>query len=249
MAQLRKYSDAVPDPKKLLLAWGWDVTVLGKTPDSQLLNGIFHVHIHSNGDMGNQNSLNALQSLLDAKPRADHRFTINHFGIPSTAMVLKAKALGAVASVNVTYVSERAPLEYDGIGLDRAAYATRLGYLARSGVITSLHSDAPVSAPRPLAEVWTAVTRDNLYGVRRKWAPAEAVGVYEAMKMVTINAAYTLGVEDKVGTIEAGKYADFAVLAEDPQAVPPERIKDVAVVATVTGGRVTLSSETRKPRA
>lgn len=208
----------------------------------------FHIHIHSNGDGGNQNSLNALQILQDSKPRFDHRFTVNHFGIPSTAMVLKTKALGAVVTANITYMSERAGLEYQGLGTDRASYATRVGYLMRSGVITSVHSDFPVAVPNPLAEVWSVVTRRNLYTGSKQWAPAEALPVSEAMKMVTINAAYTLGVEDKVGTIEAGKYADFVVLGDDPQSVPSLKIKDIPISATILGGRVIPVSETSHPR-
>ena len=208
----------------------------------------FHIHIHSNGDKGNQNSINALQLMIDAKPRFDHRYTINHFGIPSTAMVMKIKVLGAVVSANISYISERAQLEYPALGMDRASYATRLGTLVRSGVVTSIHSDAPVSAPAPLKGAWTAVTRRDVYKDGKIWAPAEAVTVQDAMKMITINAAYTLGVEDKVGSIEPGKFADFTVLESDPQTVSAIKIKDVAVVATVIGGKVVLVSQTKKPR-
>lgn len=208
----------------------------------------FHIHIHSNGDGGNQNTLNALQLLQDSKPRFDHRFTVNHFGIPTTAMVLKTKALGAVVTANITYMSERANLEYPGLGTDRASYATRIGYLTRNGVITSIHSDFPVAVPNPLAEVWSVVTRRNLYTGPKQWAAAEALPVSEAMKMITINAAYTLGVEDKVGTIEAGKYADFVVLGDDPQTVPAVKIKDIPIAATILGGRVIPTSATHSPR-
>lgn len=209
----------------------------------------FHIHIHSNGDIGNQHSINALQLMIDAKPRFDHRYTINHFGIPSTAMVMKIKTLGAVISANLSYISERAKLEYPALGVDRASYATRIGTLVRSGIVTSIHSDAPVSAPAPLKEVWTAVTRKDVYNDGKVWAPAEAVSANDAMKMITINAAYTLGVEDKVGSIEAGKFADFAVLDADPQTIPSIKIKDVGVVATILGGKVIPVSETKKSRS
>ena len=208
----------------------------------------YHIHIHSNGDIGNQNSINALQLMIDAKPRFDHRYTINHFGIPSTAMVMKIKALGAVVSANISYISERAKLEYPALGMDRVSYATRLGTLVRNGIVTSIHSDAPVSAPVPLKEAWTAVTRKDVYNDGKVWGPAEAVTASDAMKMITINAAYTLGVEDKVGSIEAGKFADFAILDADPQAIPAIKIKDVGVYATVLGGKVIPVSETKKPR-
>lgn len=209
----------------------------------------FQIHVHSNGDVGNQDTLNALQLLQDSKPRFDHRFTVNHFGIPSTAMVFKIKALNAVVSANITYVSERAKLEYSALGTDRASIATRIGMLVRNGIVTSIHSDAPVSAPNPLQEAWAVVTRRDVYNDGKVWAPAEALPSSEAMKMITINAAYTLGVEDKVGSIEAGKFADFAVLDADPQTIPAIKIKDVAVHATVLGGKVIPVSETKKPRA
>lgn len=209
----------------------------------------FHIHVHSNGDVGNAHTINALQLLQDSKPRFDHRFTVNHFGIPSTAMVFKIKALNAVVSANITYVSERAQLQYPALGTDRASYATRVGTLVRNGIVTSIHSDAPVAAPNPLKEAWAVVTRRDVYNDGKIWAPAEAVSSAEAMKMITINAAYTLGVESKVGSIEAGKFADFAVLNSDPQAVPTIKIKDVAVHATVLGGKVIPVSETKKPRS
>ena len=208
----------------------------------------FHIHVHSNGDVGNAHTINALQLLQDSKPRFDHRFTVNHFGIPTTAMVAKIKALNAVVSANITYVSERAKLQYSALGMDRASYATRVGTLVRNGIVTSIHSDAPVAAPDPLKEAWSVVTRRDVYNDGKVWAPAEALSSTDAMKMVTINAAYTLGVEDKVGSIEAGKFADFAVLNADPQTVPAIKIKDVGVYATVLGGKVIPVSETKKPR-
>ena len=208
----------------------------------------FQIHVHSNGGGGNVNTINALQLLQDSKPRFDHRFTFQHLGVPSTAVAMKLKALGAVASVNPAYFYLRAGIQAKDLGTDRSAYATRLGYLTKLGVVVSLHSDNPVSPPQPLTEVWAAVNRLGLYTGDKKWAPAEALSVGEAMKMITINAAYTVGVEDKVGTIEAGKYADFVVLGDDPQTVAPMKIKDVPILATVLGGRVIPVSETKKDR-
>lgn len=208
----------------------------------------FQIHVHSNGTGGNQNTLNALQLLQDSKPRFDHRFTLQHFGLPTTAMVMKMKALGAVASVNPAYFYTRAGVQAKDLGTDRISYATRVGYLSREGVVVSLHSDNPVAPPLPLTEVWSVVNRLGMYTGNKKWGAAEAVSVADAMKMITINAAYTVGVEDKVGTIEPGKYADFAVLGDDPQTVPSMKIKDVPVIATVLGGRVIPVSETKRER-
>ena len=211
-------------------------------------NAGFAVHVHSNGNGGIANSLNALQMLQDEKPRFDHRFTLEHLGLPSSMMVRKVKELGAIASVNPSYFYTRAGVQVEDLGTDRASYATRTGNLVKEGVIVALHSDNPVGQPLPLKEVWAVVNRQNLYTGDRKWAPAEAVSVEQAMRMVTIDAAYVIGLENQVGSIEPGKFADFTILAEDPMTVLKEKIKDIAVTGTVLGGRFIPVSETRQPR-
>jgi hypothetical protein len=208
----------------------------------------FQIHVHSNGTLGNRHTVDALQLLQDRRPRLDHRFALQHFGITTNDVVRKVKALGAVVSVNPAYFYLRAPIQARDLGTDRAATATRVGSLVREGVVVSLHSDNPVAPPVPLTEAWSAVTRRGLYSGDRVWAPAEAVTPEQAMRMITIDAAYTLGVDDLVGSIEPGKLADFVVLGDDPQKVPRLRMKDVPVVATVLGGRVITVEETRKPR-
>jgi len=208
----------------------------------------FQIHVHSNGSAGIANTLGALQLLQDQKPRFDHRFTLQHFGLPTSMNVKKVKALGAVVSVNPAYFYTRAGIQAKDVGHDRVSYATRVADLAREGVVVSLHSDNPVAPPRPLTEVWAVVNRLNLYTGDQKWAPAQAITVQQAMRMVTIDAAYTLGQEDLIGSIEPGKFADFAVLDDDPMSVDSLKIKDIPVAATILGGRVILVSETKKPR-
>jgi predicted amidohydrolase YtcJ len=206
----------------------------------------FPIHVHSNGSGGNQVTLDALAALQAEKPRFDHRFSFEHFGISTVAQGRRVKALGAVVSTNPYYVYERADLSAQQIGTDRASLAARMRSLIDQDIVVSLHSDTPVGIPSPLLEVWTAVNRIG-FTSGKVHAPAERVDVARAMKMVTIDAAYTLGVEDKVGTIETGKFADFVVLDADPQAVEPMAIKDIGVVATILGGKVTLAADTRHP--
>jgi len=207
----------------------------------------FQLHVHSNGSGGNQITLDALAELQAETPRFDHRFSFEHFGISSTAQSRQLKALGALVSTNPYYVAERADLNASQIGTDRASLAARMQSLIDQDITVALHSDTPVGVPSPLKEVWIAVNRlGELSG--KVHAPHErVVDVEKAMRMVTIDAAYALGVNDRIGSIEAGKFADFAVLDADPRDVDPMAIKDIDVVATVLGGKITLTSETRKP--
>jgi predicted amidohydrolase YtcJ len=201
----------------------------------------FHIHVHTNGNAGNQATVNALDGLMKKFPRADHRFTFEHFGISTPEQARRVKSLGGVVSINPYYLHYRSELTAPYIGADRAYSAARLKTLLDEGVVVSLHTDTPVAPPRPLEEVWIAVNRFGLSGVVR--GPAERISLEKAMRMITIDAAYTLGVEDKIGTISAGKFADFAVLEEDPFEVSPDHIRDVGVFATVSGGSVHLTSQ------
>jgi predicted amidohydrolase YtcJ len=210
-------------------------------------NAGFQIHVHSNGSGGNQITLDALAALQAERPRFDHRFSFEHFGISSTAQGRQLKALGALVSTNPYYVSERADLNADQIGTDRASLAARMASLIDQDIVVALHSDTPVGVPSPLLEVWVAVNRiGELSG--KVHAPHERVlDVERAMRMVTVDAAYLLGVDDRIGSIETGKFADFVVLEADPRDVDPMKIKDIGVVATILAGNVTLTSKTRDP--
>lgn len=207
----------------------------------------FQIHVHSNGSGGNQITLDALEALQAEHPRFDHRFTLEHFGISTTAQGRQVKALGALVSTNPYFVSDRADINANQIGTDRASLAARMASLINQDVVVALHSDTPVGVPSPLLEVWIAANRvGNISG--KVHAPYERVtDVNKAMKMVTIDAAYALGVNDRMGSIETGKLADFAVLEADPQDVDPMKIKDIGVVATILGGKPTLTKDMHSP--
>lgn len=203
----------------------------------------FQIHVHTNGNAGNQATIDALGALQRHKPRIDHRFTCEHFGISTPDQARRLRVLGGVASINPYYVYYRSELNAPLVGAERSYTAARFKTLVDAGVPVSMHSDTPVGPPRPLEWVWIAVNRFGLSGSVR--GPAERVTPQQAFRMVTIDAAYTLGVEEKLGSIEPGKYADFAVLETDPLAVPVERIRDVKVWGTVVGGKLLPASEIR----
>ncbi|MDR3638046.1 MAG: amidohydrolase family protein [Isosphaeraceae bacterium] len=205
----------------------------------------FQIHVHTNGNAGNQATIDALDGLMKAHPRTDHRFTLQHYGISTPEQARRIKALGGVVSVNPFYLYHRSEFNAPYIGADRAYTAARLKTLVDAGVPTALHSDTPVAPPDPLAEVWIAVNRVGLSG--RVRGPAERISLPQALRMVTIDAAYTLGVEDKVGSIAAGKFADFAVLEQDPFEVRTEVIREIKVWGTVLGGKVLPASGIRPP--
>ena len=122
------------------------------------------------------------------------------------------------------------------MGPDRAMRMDACGTAKRLGVPFTIHSDAPVTPLSPLFTAWCAVNRQTASG--RVLGANECIDVNDALRAVTLGAAFTLHLDHLVGSIEPGKYADFAVLDEDPTGVPVEMLKDVPVWGTVMGGAV-----------
>jgi predicted amidohydrolase YtcJ len=198
------------------------------------------IHCHANGDEAVDASLNALAKLQNIQPKFDHRFTLEHYCISTPDQARRLKALGGVASVNNYFVHYRSQLHSEeGFGPDRSEAVARLGSLEREGVIFALHSDySLVLVPlHPLTAAWVAVNRIALDG-KTVLAPGERISVERALRAITIDAAYVLGAEQRLGSLEPGKLADFAILESDPFEVDPMDLKDIKIWGTVLSGRI-----------
>jgi predicted amidohydrolase YtcJ len=195
----------------------------------------FQLHAHSNGDAATARFIDILETLLARNPKADHRMTLEHFAYSTEDQNRKLAALGATVSANPYYhyiLSEM----YSGpwLGPDRAPQMVRLGSLEEKGVPVALHSDSPMAPLSPLTLMWTATSRETVSGTT--WGESEALSREAALRAITIDAAWVLGLEDELGSIRAGKMADFTVLAADPMTVPVKDIKSITVVGTVFAG-------------
>lgn len=198
------------------------------------------IHCHANGDEAIDVTLDALAELQRRHPRFDHRFTIEHYCISTPQQARRLKALGGLASVNNYFTHYRSQLHSRvGYGPDRSEAVARLGSLEREGVVFALHSDySLVVVPmHPLTAAWIAVNRLGEDG-KTVMGEGEKIGVDRAMRAITIDAAYVLGMERYVGSLEPGKYADLAILEEDPYEVDPMRLKDIKVWGTMLAGRL-----------
>ncbi|MBX3644326.1 MAG: amidohydrolase [Rubrivivax sp.] len=200
------------------------------------------IFVHSIGVEAQDATIAALRSLQNKTPRFDHRFTFEHFGMARYDQIRAMKALGASANVNLYYIWLRGEMYGTAIGKDRAEDLSPIGTLVREGVPTTLHSDYPIAPPRPLMAVSLALTRYGQSGQRTLGA-GQTVTLDQALRMVTIDAAYVLGLDDKVGSLEPGKLADLTVLDADPHDVKPAAIRDIAVWGTVIGGKVYPASQ------
>lgn len=196
------------------------------------------LHIHTNGDEATEVALDAVEAAQIAAPRPDHRHTLQHCQMADAAQFKRMKALGMCVNLFANHVFYWGDSHYDlTMGPERADRLDATGTATRIGVPFAIHSDAPVTPLSPLFTAWCAVNRITSGG-RVLGKATEALTVEQALAAITINAAYTLKLDHVVGSIETGKYADFAVLDEDPLEVAPERLKDINVWGTVVGGNV-----------
>ena len=195
------------------------------------------LHVHTNGDQASEMAVEMFERALTAHPRPDHRHTLQHCQMPDPALFHRIKALGMCCNLfanHIWYWGEEHIAQT--MGLSRAARMDACGTVLRLGIPLAIHSDAPVTPLAPLFTAWCAVVRLTAKG--RVLGESERIPVADALRAITLGAAYTLKLDHLVGSIEVGKMADFAVLDEDPLAVDPMRLKDVGVHATILGGRV-----------
>ncbi|GII99796.1 hypothetical protein CLV28_1072 [Sediminihabitans luteus] len=194
------------------------------------------VHVHCNGDQATQLFVETLERVLTAHPRPDHRHTVTHSQMTTPAQYRRMAALGMCANIFANHVWAWGDQHMDvTVGPDRAARMNAARTALDTGVPISLHCDTPVTPLAPLETVQHAVTRQTPSG--RVMGEHERITVGEALHAVTLGGAYMLKLDHEVGSIEPGKYADLAVLADDPMAVEPDRIGRIAVLGTVVGGR------------
>lgn len=195
----------------------------------------YQVHLHTNGDEATAVVLDAMEEVLGNKPRFDHRHTLQHCQMADQAQFERMKALGLCVNLfsnHLYYWGDQHKVET--MGPDRALRMNATGTAERIGVPFAIHSDTPITPLDPLFTAWCAVNRLTASG--EVLGPNECISVHSALKAITLGAAYTLKLDGEIGSIEAGKWADFAVLDEDPLVCNPRDLKDIRVAGTMIAG-------------
>ena len=196
----------------------------------------YQIHIHQNGDAGLDRLLDVLEDNLQRNPRDDHRTVIVHFGYSNFDQVERIKKLGAIVSANPYYVNALSDLySRVGVGATRSRDMVRLGDVHRAGIPISLHSDMPMAPAAPLLLMHAAVNRVNF--ANKVAGPNQRISPEVALRAVTYNAAYVLGMEHDYGTISSGKYANFTLLSDNPLTIDPLKIKEIEIRSTMVEGQ------------
>src|SRR5262249_5957413 len=192
------------------------------------------VNCHANGDVAIGMYLTALERAKRLWPRSDARPKITHCTLVDDSLVRRIRAVGAVPSLFTTYAYYNSDkFVYYGEDLMKRCMAFRS--LLDAGVNAAAGSDFFPGTFDPRMAIQGMVTRAGWDG--KTWGANQRISLDEAIRVNTLNGAWNSGQEDRKGSIAAGKLADFVQLGEDLRSTPTDRIKDIALVRTVVGGR------------
>lgn len=178
--------------------------------------------------------VDAVEQVLAERPDADARHRIEHCGLPAVEEIQRMARLG-IRPVNQTqhYYNWGEGVE-QAIGTPGERF-NPLGEFIEAGVPVTISSDAPVAEPRPLEAIQAAVTRVTRRG--HKLGPDSLrISAAQALRAHTLEGAITLGRENELGSLAAGKRADFVVLGANPLTVEAETIATIPVRATWVDG-------------
>ena len=198
-------------------------------------NAGYQIAIHAQGEIAIQMILNAFTEIMENYPRPDHRHRLEHNALITKNQIIQAQKLGLTLSFfmdHVYYYGEQLP---QIVGPDRAARFMPLGSAFAVGHRASIHTDNPATPVDPFRVISTAVTRKtkdrgDILG------PTERVTINDALKAVTINAAWQLFEDHQRGSITVGKAADFVLLSHNPLRIQPENIKNISALCTWIDG-------------
>ena len=168
---------------------------------------------------------NNVQKIKDLRP------VIIHAQLISKEDLLKAKEIGAIPSFFVAHVYYWGDVHLKNFGIKRASRISPVKEAVDNNMIFTLHQDSPIIRPNMLETIWCAVKRQTKSG--KILGKDERISVYDALKGVTINAAYSYFEEEKKGSIEEGKKAQFVVLDKNILEVPVDEIPSIKIIETI----------------
>lgn len=197
-----------------------------------------HLVIHAIGDRANDWLLDRYAEATATNGSRDRRFRIEHAQHLSPEAIARFAQLGVVPSMQPYHVIDDGRWAEKRIGPVRVQTTYAFRSLLDAGANVAFGSDWTVAPLNPLEGLYAAVTRRTLDGATPDgWVPAQKITIEEALRAYTTANAYAGFQDERLGTLEAGKYADFVVLSENLFEIDPVAIPNVQVLRTVIGGQ------------
>lgn len=203
---------------------------------------------HTIGDKGVLVLLDAYDASMPPEGEPNPRFTFEHAQVMKPTLVGGMAEIGAVVSFQLSFATTDQRFAEMALGPERVRTSYVWKDMMDAGVVMAGGSDFPIEVLPPLWGLQRVVTRQELDGTPPGgWHPEQRLTIEEALRTVTINAAYNVFMEDKVGSLEPGKLADFVIFAKDIITIPPTEIAKTCVHETWVGGRLVYDANSAVP--
>ena len=204
---------------------------------AEAVKGRYQILAHCNGDAASQQFIDSYEKALKSVPDPDMdlRPVMIHCQTVRDDQLDEMAELNMIPSIFIGHTYYWGDIHLKNLGIERGNHISPVKAALERGLKYNFHQDSPVTKPDMLHSVWCAVNR-----ITRKGQPIgqdQCISVYDALKAVTINAAYEYHEEDSKGSLEAGKLADMVILEENPLKTDKMRIKDIAVLETIKEGK------------
>ena len=216
--------------------WFTDETVTGFM--EQALRDRKQILVHCNGDAAGDQFLKAYEKALKKIPEAadaDLRPVMIHCQTARDDQLDKMADLKMIPSIFVGHVYYWGDIHKKNLGDTRGRRIIPCKSALDRGLVLNFHQDTPVTKPDMMHSVWAAVNRITRGG--EVLGPEQRIGVYDALKAITINTAYAYHEEQEKGTLEAGKLADLVILDKNPLKTDKMKLKDIVVLETMKEGK------------
>lgn len=200
----------------------------------------FQVCIHAIGDRANKEVLDLYERTFQAGLQQDPRYRIEHAQHMRAEDIPRFAELGVIPAMQAIHMASDRPWAIDRLGkkrIEEGAYMWQA--LLESGARVVNGTDAPVEPIDPLPSFYASVARKTLKGTPEEgYEMDQRMTRTQALRSYTLDAAYGAFMEDIIGSIEVGKYADLAILDKNIMEVPEQEILDSKVAMTIIGGEI-----------
>lgn len=203
------------------------------------------ITVHAIGDRAIHTLLDVFEQVEKENGPGDRRFRMEHAQHIAPQDIPRFASVGVIASMQPYHAIDDGRWAETVIGHERAKTTYAFHDLFETGAMVAFGSDWSVAPIAPLQGIYAAVTRRTLDGQNPDgWIPEQKITVAQALKAYTYNAAYAGFQENKKGTLQPGKLADFVILEKNIFEIDPTTIPDVRILKTIVGGKTVYQIDT-----
>ena len=203
--------------------------------------------LHVNGDAAIDQAIRVIEKLKnEGVYKPELRATLIHVQNSRPDHIAKIKKIGVIPSYFSSHVYLWGDWHYQSVfGPKRASFISPAQSAKTAGILFTIHHDSPVTPPDLMTGVYAAVNRITRSGM--VLGPGERISVWDALKAITINAAYQYQEEKSKGSLKVGKLADLVILNQNPLTIDPLKLRDIIVVETIKEGKSVFKRDLENP--